>query len=73
MKEFIENLAEQFDNVESDELKEDTVFHELEEWSSLIVMGIIAMAKIQYGKIITGKEIRLCKTVKDLYILITSK
>ena len=33
MKEFIENLAEQFDDVELEELKEDTLFQELEDWS----------------------------------------
>ena len=73
MKEFIENLAEQFDDVELAELKEDTQFKELEDWSSLTVMGIIAMAKTIYGKKITGREVRSCDTVKDLYQLITSK
>lgn len=31
------------------------------------------MAKLQYGKIITGKEIRSCVTVVDLYNLVLAK
>ena len=73
MKEFIENLVDQFDDVDINELKEDTAFQELEDWSSLSVMSIIAMAKTQYGKKITGRDVRACKTVKDLYDLIVAK
>lgn len=70
---FIAQFAEQFDDTDASEIKENTVFHELDEWSSLIGMSLIAMAKTQYGKTITGKEIRECETVKDLFNLISSK
>lgn len=73
MKDFIENLVEQFDDVEIGDLNENTAFQELDEWSSLTAMGIIAMAKTQYGKTITGREVRNCATVKALYDLIMSK
>ena len=36
-------------------------------------MSVIAMAKTQYGKTITGAEIRTCETVEDLFNLIASK
>jgi len=36
-------------------------------------MGMIAMARTQYGKAITGKEIRACETVEDLFNLVASK
>ena len=36
-------------------------------------MCIIAFTKTSMGKSITGKEIRECKTVKDLYDLIQNK
>lgn len=73
INEFIENFAEQFDDTDSSEIKEDTKFHDLDEWGSLIGMSVIAMAKTQYGKTITGKEIRDCITVEDLFNLIASK
>ncbi len=73
LNEFISAFAEQFDDTDASEITAKTEFHELEEWSSLTGMGVIAMAKTQYGKTITGKEIRECETVEDLFNLIASK
>ena len=73
IEDFILDFAEQFDDTESSEIKSDTKFHDLEEWGSLIAMSVIAMARTQYGKTITGKEIRECETVEDLFYLIASK
>lgn len=73
LEEFVSNFAEQFDDTDPSEIKVDTRFHELEEWSSLLGMSVIAMARTQYGKTITGKEIRECETVEDLFNLIASK
>ena len=73
LKEFIENFAEQFDDTDASEIQADTEFHELDEWGSLIGMGVIAMVKATYGKTITGKEIRECVTVEDLFNLVASK
>ena len=73
LKEFIENFAEQFDDIDASEIQADTEFHELDEWGSLTGMGVIAMVKTTYGKTITGKEIRECVTVEDLFKLVESK
>ncbi len=73
LKEFIENFAEQFDDTEASEIQSNTEFHELDEWGSLTGMGVIAMVKTTYGKTITGKEIRECVTVEDLFNLVASK
>ena len=73
LKQFIVNFAEQFDDTDASEIQAKTKFHELEEWSSLIGMSVIAMAKTQYGKTVTGKEIRECETVEDLFNLISCK
>lgn len=73
LKEFIANFAEQFDDTDASEIQANTEFHELEEWGSLTGMGVIAMVKTVYGKNVTGKEMRECTTVEDLYNLIASK
>lgn len=73
LNEFIANFADQFDETDSSEIKSTTKFHNLDEWSSLTGMGVIAMAKTQYGKTITGAEIRSCVTVEDLFNLISNK
>ena len=73
LDEFVSAFADQFEETESSQISASTVFHDLEEWSSLTGMGVIALAKMQYGKTITGKEIRSCDTVEDLFKLIQSK
>lgn len=73
LKDFIIAFAEQFDDTDMSEITPDCEFHELEEWSSLTGMGVIAMVKTQYGKTVTGKEIRECETVEDLFNLIKNK
>lgn len=73
LNDFVVNFAEQFEDTDPSEITATTKFHELEEWSSLTGMGIIALAKTQYGKQITGAEIRKCETVEDVFNLINSK
>lgn len=73
LQKFIELFADQFDDTDASEILADTEYQELEEWSSLTAMSIIAMAKTQYGKTITGREVRSCKTVEELFNLIASK
>lgn len=73
LSKFLADFVEQFDDTDASEIQADTVFHELDEWSSLIGMSLIAMVKTIYGKTITGKEIRECVTVEDLFNLVSSK
>ena len=70
---FLADFAEQFDDTDASEIQENTKFHELDEWSSLVGMSLIAMVKTEYGRTITGKEIRECVTVRDLFDMISSK
>lgn len=73
LDEFIANFAEQFDDTDASEITSTTVFHDLDEWGSLVGMGVIAMAKTQCGKTITSAEIKACVTVEDLFNLINNK
>lgn len=73
LNEFVANFAEQFDDTDASEIQASTVFHDLEEWSSLTGMGVIALAKTQYGKTITGKDLKECVTVEDVFNLINNR
>lgn len=70
---FIANFAEQFEDTDASEIQANTMFHNLEEWGSLIGMSVIAMVRTVYGKTITGKEIKSCITVEQLFNLVASK
>ena len=73
LNEFVANFAEQFDDTDASEITASTVFHDLDEWSSLVGMSVIALAKTEYGKSITGAELKACVTVEDVVNLINNK
>lgn len=73
LNEFIEKFAEQLDETAADELKADTEFKEIEEWSSLTVLTIIAMVDEEFGVNIKAEEIRNVDTIEELYNYIISK
>ena len=73
IKEFIENFAAQFDDTEAEVFTAETEFKELEEWSSLIALSVIAMVDEEYDITIKGDDIRNSKTIGDLYEVVKSK
>lgn len=73
LNDFIQKFAEQFDETAIELFTAETVFKELEEWSSLTALSIIAMIDEEMEKRITGADIRNSATIQDLYILALSK
>ena len=73
IKEFIENFAAQFDDTDASEFKAETVFKELDEWSSLIALSVIAMVDEEYDITIKGDDIRNSTTIEDLFNAVKSK
>lgn len=73
IKDFIENFAAQFDDTTVEMLSEETKFRELEEWSSLIALSIIAMVDEVYGVTLNGEDIRGSQTIGDLFNKVVAK
>ena len=73
IKEFIENFADQFDDTEASELNAETQFKELDEWSSLIALSVIAMVDEEYDVAIKGDDIRNSETIQDLFNIVESR
>lgn len=73
IKDFIENFAAQFDDTDASEIKAETVFKELDEWSSLIALSVIAMVDEEYDITIKGDDIRNSSTVEDLFNAVKAK
>jgi acyl carrier protein len=72
LQDFIAKFAGQFEDTDIADINANTAFQDLDEWGSLTALGIIAFVKTEYGKNITGKEIRSCETVEDLFNLVNS-
>lgn len=73
LKDFIANFADQFDETDASEFKAETVFKELNEWSSLIALSIIAMVDEEYDITIKGDDIRNSNTIEDLFNAVKAK
>lgn len=73
INQFLENVADQFDDIDISDLNLETEFKELDDWSSLVALSIIAMADEEYDVILTGNDIRNSKTLGDLLKIIEEK
>jgi acyl carrier protein len=73
MTTFIQDFEELFDEVEQGSITKDTVIRDLDEWSSLIALTLIAMADENYEIKLTGDDIRTSNTVEDIYKKMTIK
>lgn len=70
---FIENFTELFDETDPDTINATTQFKDLEEWSSLLALSVIAMIDEEYDVEFRGEDIRSSNTVEDLYKIVQSR
>jgi len=70
---FLEKFREQFDEADPATIQLEKPFREIEEWSSLIALCIIAMVDQEYQVKLTGEDIRSSVTVNDIYNKVIAK
>ena len=73
LKEFIEKFAEQFDETDTNVFTANTKYKELDEWSSLSALSIIALIDEEYNVRIKGEDIRNTSTIEELFELVKSR
>lgn len=73
INEFIEHFAEQFEETDAAEFKAETIFKDLDEWSSLMALNIIAMVDEEYDVTLKGADIENAATIEDLFNTVKSK
>lgn len=72
IKKFIENFIDAVEVDDASSVKPETKFRELEEWSSLSTLSVIAMADEEYGVELNPDVFRAAETVEDLFKAIES-
>lgn len=70
MNDFISNFADQFDEIDTSSLTPDTKFRDLEEWSSLLALSIMAMIDEEYDVQIKADDMRKSNTIKELFDIV---
>lgn len=73
LDEFVSLFAEQFDDIDPSVITASTAFHDLDEWSSLIGLSVIAMIDEEFDVAMKGEEMRSAITIEDLYRTVISK
>ncbi|MBQ6957080.1 MAG: acyl carrier protein [Bacteroidales bacterium] len=73
IKDFIQNFADQFEDIDINKISPETSFRDLDEWSSLIALSVLAMIDEEYDVQLKGEEMRNAKTVQQLFDLVQSK
>jgi acyl carrier protein len=70
---FIRNFEDAVEGIEPNSLIPDTEFTDLAEWDSLAALSVLAMVDAEYEVEISGKELRGCKTLQNLFDVVRSK
>lgn len=69
--EFSKNLENEFEGIEKDSIKPDTIFRNIPGWSSMHALIIIAYIDLNFDIILNSAELKKAQTVNDLYNLAT--
>lgn len=73
LQEFIQHFADQFDETDTNLFAAETRFRDLDEWSSLIGLSVIAMVDEEYDVTLKGDDIKNANTIEDLYNTVKAK
>ena len=70
---FIKKFAGELEDTPIEKFTPDTEYRKLEEWGSLSTLSIISMIDEEFGKFLTGADLRSVSTIKELYDFILTK
>jgi len=70
IQKFIKNFAAQFEETDADLFSAKTKFRDIDEWSSLMALSIIAMVDVEYNVKIRGEDIKMSQTIEDIYNIV---
>lgn len=73
LNDYVTNFASQFEDTDPEEITAATIFHDLDEWDSLVALAVLNMTEKKYGKKITFDEMKKCVTVEELFNVTASK
>ena len=73
IEEFIGTLETEFDELEPGTLKPETKFTDMDEWSSMHSLIIIALIDAEYDVTITGEDLMSISNVEGLYEIVKSR
>ncbi|RZK56555.1 MAG: acyl carrier protein [Pedobacter sp.] len=70
---FVKNFAQQFDETDPQSISINTNFKDLDEWSSLVALSLMAMVDEEYGVRITADDFKNSSTLADVLEIIKER
>ena len=72
-KDFFMELEDAFDETNIEDLTLETNFRELDEWSSITALSLIASIDDAFGVTLSGDFIKSVSTLRDIFSEVQSK
>lgn len=73
INEFVRHFADQFDETDPSLFSSETKFRDLDEWSSITALSIIAMVDEEYDVTLKGDDIKNSETVADIFEIVKNR
>lgn len=73
IEDFTTRVEQEFEEMEQGTLTPDMDYRDINGWSSMYALILIAMIDVEYGFTLSGEDLKSTKTVRDLFNLITKK
>ena len=73
IEDFIAKLEEEYEDIVPGTLKNQSVFREVFEWSSINALILIALVKTEYDVTINADDIAKSITIEDLFRIIQAR
>ena len=73
LNEFVSKVEAEIEDLEVGSLTADKDYREIEQWSSMYALILIAMIDTEYDVTLSGEDLKQSKTVRDLYEIVKSK
>ena len=73
IKNFIENFADLFEETDNSVFTPETKFRDIDEWSSLLALSVMAMVDEEYEVQLKADDMRGVTTVQGLFDVVQSK
>ena len=72
IQDFFQYFSDQFDDSDSVVFTPETNFRELDEWSSLLALSILAMVDEEYDVQLKADQMRKANTIQELFEIVKS-
>ena len=73
LDDFTLTIADQFDDININEVHADTRYRDLEEWSSMVALSILNVVQKKYGKSISFDDLNIATTIEELFNIVKTR